>query len=557
MMTFSNQTRQANLTKMQTELLDILVIGGGITGSGITLDAQTRGLQTGLLEMRDFASGTSSRSTKLVHGGLRYLKQFAIKEVAEVGQERAIVYENAPQVTTPVWMMLPFYKGGTFGSLTTGIGLDVYDRLAKVKKSERKFMLPPAKSLQREPYLKSAGLKGTGVYVEYRTDDARLTLEVVKKAHEKGALIANYTKVTSLLYDDQQRINGVAFTDTITGATGEIHARKVVNAAGPWVDTLRELDGSNQGKHLHLTKGVHLVIDHAKFPVTNAVFFDTPFNDGRMMFVVPREGKTYVGTTDTTWVKNPKEPDITTEDVTYILDAANQMFDLPAELNLTDVESAWSGVRPLIQEEGKDPSEISRKDEIFHSASGLFSIAGGKLTGYRKMAEKIVDRVARELAAETDHHYQATKTVKLPLSGGDMGGSAGFDSFITSATQQGITDYGLNEVAAAKLVHRYGTNVAQIYANLQQPSHHGLAPVDMAMLTYGLQAEMVLHPIDYLLRRSSQMLFDFDHMLAVKDAVIAEMADFYQWDAATTQAMQTEVEDQISIRTHFKQPQLV
>src|SRR5699024_10742209 len=187
---FSDKTRSSNLQNMQDQVLDLLIIGGGITGSGIALDAQTRNIQTGLIEMRDFASGTSSRSTKLVHGGLRYLKQAAIKEVHEVGSERAIVYNNAPHVTTPLKMMLPFYEDGTFGPFTTAIGLDVYDRLAEVKHSERKYMLNPHDTLEREPYIKGEGLKGSGVYVEYRTDDARLTLEVLKKANDLGALIA-------------------------------------------------------------------------------------------------------------------------------------------------------------------------------------------------------------------------------------------------------------------------------------------------------------------------------------------------------------------------------
>ena len=374
---FSDKTRSSNLQNMQDQVLDLLIIGGGITGSGIALDAQSRNLKTGLLEMRDFASGTSSRSTKLVHGGLRYLKQAAVKEVHEVGSERAIVYNNAPHVTTPLKMMLPFYEDGTFGPFTTAIGLDVYDRLAEVKHSERKYMLNSHDTLEREPYIKAEGLKGSGVYVEYRTDDARLTLEVLKKANDLGALVANYIKVTGLLYDADDKICGVIFKDLITEKTGEIHAKKVINATGPWVDNIREMDHSNTGKHLHLTKGVHLVIDHDKFPISNSIYFDTPFHDDRMMFAIPREGKTYIGTTDTTWTKDPKEPSITATDVTYILAAANQMFDLPEFLTPEDVESGWSGVRPLIQEEGKSPSEISRKDEIFQSKSGLLSIAGG------------------------------------------------------------------------------------------------------------------------------------------------------------------------------------
>ncbi|WP_125761954.1 glycerol-3-phosphate dehydrogenase/oxidase [Companilactobacillus hulinensis] len=545
---FSEQTRLNNLQAMQDEELDLLVIGGGITGSGITLDAQTRGIKTGLVEMRDFASGTSSRSTKLVHGGLRYLKQAAINEVHEVGSERAIVYNNAPQITTPLKMMLPFYDGGTFGPFSTAIGLDVYDRLAQVKSSERKYMLDPQRTTDREPFIKSENLKGSGVYVEYRTDDARLTLEVVKKASELGALIANYTKVTGLLYDENNHINGVKFEDMIGGTTGEIHAKKVINSCGPWVDEIRDMDGSNEGKHLHLTKGVHLVIDHEKFPISNSIYFDTPFHDGRMMFAIPREGKTYIGTTDTTWNEDPKEPDITVKDVTYILAAANQMFDLPEQLTPDDVEAGWSGVRPLIQEEGKSPSEISRKDEIFHAESGLLSIAGGKLTGYRKMAEKIVNEVAFELASETDYEYQSQQTENLTLSGGDVGGDEGWELYREEMTELGIVTYKLEREDAEKLVQRYGSNVVDVYDLIPDEDFKDNLPrIDWAMLQYGLKAEMVEHPIDYLLRRSSQMLFDINHMKAIEDEVINYMSSYYDWSEETKQTMTDEVNEKLKL----------
>jgi glycerol-3-phosphate dehydrogenase len=545
---FSDKTRSSNLQNMQDQVLDLLIIGGGITGSGIALDAQSRNLKTGLLEMRDFASGTSSRSTKLVHGGLRYLKQAAIKEVHEVGSERAIVYNNAPHVTTPLKMMLPFYEDGTFGPFTTAIGLDVYDRLAEVKHSERKYMLNPHDTLEREPYIKGEGLKGSGVYVEYRTDDARLTLEVLKKANDLGASIANYVKVTGLLYDADDKICGVIFKDLITEKTGEIHAKKVINATGPWVDEIRDMDHSNTGKHLHLTKGVHLVIDHDKFPISNSIYFDTPFHDGRMMFAIPREGKTYIGTTDTTWTEDPKEPNITATDVTYILAAANQMFDLPEYLTPEDVESGWSGVRPLIQEEGKSPSEISRKDEIFQADSGLLSIAGGKLTGYRKMAEKIVDRVAKQLDLESEYEFLPTQTKDLTLSGGDVGGGKYWMEFFDKEVHEGIVNYDLDRNDAEKLVQRFGSNVRAVYELLPETKTKARLPrIDWAMLNYGLQHEMVEHPIDYLLRRSSQMLFNIAHMKSIKTPVIDYMSKFYDWDEDTKQQMTDEVNQKLDL----------
>lgn len=545
---FSDKTRSSNLQNMQDQVLDLLIIGGGITGSGIALDAQSRNLKTGLLEMRDFASGTSSRSTKLVHGGLRYLKQAAIKEVHEVGSERAIVYNNAPHVTTPLKMMLPFYEDGTFGPFTTAIGLDVYDRLAEVKHSERKYMLNPHDTLEREPYIKGEGLKGSGVYVEYRTDDARLTLEVLKKANDLGTLIANYVKVTGLLYDADDKICGVIFKDLITEKTGEIHAKKVINATGPWVDEIRDMDHSNTGKHLHLTKGVHLVIDHDKFPISNSIYFDTPFHDGRMMFAIPREGKTYIGTTDTTWTEDPKEPNITATDVTYILAAANQMFDLPEYLTPEDVESGWSGVRPLIQEEGKSPSEISHKDEIFQADSGLLSIAGGKLTGYRKMAEKIVDRVAKQLDLESEYEFLPTQTKDLTLSGGDVGGGKYWMEFFDKEVHEGIVNYDLDRNDAEKLVQRFGSNVRAVYELLPETKTKARLPrIDWAMLNYGLQHEMVEHPIDYLLRRSSQMLFNIAHMKSIKTPVIDYMSKFYDWDEDTKQQMTDEVNQKLDL----------
>nr|WP_201730206.1 FAD-dependent oxidoreductase [Carnobacterium maltaromaticum] len=548
-MKFSKQTRQDNIEKMQKAPLDLLVIGGGITGAGITLDAQDRGLQVGVLEMRDFASGTSSRSTKLVHGGLRYLKQFEIKVVQEVGQERAIVYENAPHVTTPLWMVLPFYKGGTFGSFTTAIGLEMYDHLAKVKKNERRYMLKPEQAVEKEPYLKKNGLKGAGVYVEYRTDDARLTIEVLKKAAEKGAYIANYVKVERFIYDVEGRVKGVYFHDELTGETGQIYAKKIINASGPWVDDLRELDDSKKGKTMHLTKGVHLVIDESKFRISNAIYFDTPFDDKRMMFAIPREGKTYIGTTDTNYKGDPKEPGITLADVEYILAAANHMFDI-TPIQVADVESSWSGVRPLIHEEGKDPSEISRKDEIFHSESGLFTIAGGKLTGYRKMSEKVVDQVMLELSIEEGRDYRKSATKNLILSGGNVGGGDRFNQFVAEKVEVG-THLGLDSLTAEALVHRYGSNVDEVYSYLKASQGSALEPVDYLMLHYGLEHEMVIKPIDYLLRRSSQLLFDSEHAKAVKELIVDEMAEYYDWDEAVRAEYLDEVEQQLTASTTF------
>ncbi|QDI93057.1 glycerol-3-phosphate dehydrogenase/oxidase [Salicibibacter halophilus] len=531
--------------------LDLLIIGGGITGAGTALDAQTRGMETGLIEMQDFAAGTSSRSTKLIHGGLRYLKNFEVKMVAEVGKERAIVYENAPHVTTPLRIMLPFYKGGTFGSFTTSIGLSIYDRLAGVKKAERRTMMSAKDAKKNEPILADKQLRGAGMYVEYRTDDARLTLEVAKTAAEKGAQLANYVKAESFIYDDDKVI-GVVARDVTTNKTIKIYAKKIVNATGPWVDHLREQDRSKTGKTIHLSKGVHLVFSKKRLPLQQAIYFDTPFKDGRMMFAIPRGDKVYVGTTETGYDGDQREPGVTDDDVAYIIKATNAMFP-GYHIAIDDVESSWSGLRPLIHEEGKDPSDISRKDEIFHSKSGLITIAGGKLTGYRKMADSIVSMVAEELEKGTGASYPACQTKKLVLSGGDVGGSQELVAFNETFAQAGMK-LGLDEKTSRELVERYGSNVSQVFMYLEDEEADTFQlPKDVwASLRYALEHEMTLTPVDFFLRRTSYLLFDIDKARENKEAVVEAMAAKLQWSKEEKARCITELNEMWEILTFVR-----
>jgi glycerol-3-phosphate dehydrogenase len=541
-MQFSNKNRQKIIDTFKNNEFDVVVIGGGITGAGIALDATTRGMKVALVEMQDFAAGTSSRSTKLVHGGLRYLKQFHVKQVAEVGRERAIVYENGPHVTTPEWMLLPFFKDGTFGKFFTSIGLTLYDRLAGVKKSERKKMLTAEQTLQKAPLVKKEGLKGGGIYVEYRTDDARLTIEVMKKAVEKGATVLNYSKVEKLVYSNGKVI-GVEVIDQVTGETYKIRAKKVVNATGPWVDTIREKDNSKKGKVLQLTKGVHIVIDQSKFPLKQAVYFDTP--DGRMVFAIPREGKAYVGTTDTFYDSDPINPQMTKEDLDYLLKAINFMFP-DVKVSEKDVESNWAGVRPLIWEEGKDPSEISRKDEIWESESGLMTIAGGKLTGYRKMAEKIVDLLVDKFEKEYGKQFGPCVTKHTPISGGDVGGSAKFNEFINEASKIGQSS-GLSKEEADSLASKYGSNVYRLFDivknNADTAKEFELPITLFAELQYALTYEMVVTPVDFFLRRTGAVLFNIHLVNQYKENVIQYMQSYFNWDPEMTERYQRELEE--------------
>ncbi|MGG1313532.1 glycerol-3-phosphate dehydrogenase/oxidase [Cohnella laeviribosi] len=545
---FSVTRRSSILSEMQEQTVDLLIIGGGITGAGIALDAASRGMRAALVEMQDFAAGTSSRSTKLVHGGLRYLKQLEIGVVAEVGKERAIVYENGPHVTTPEWMLLPLYAGGTFGKFSTSLGLRLYDYLAGVKKEERRHMLGPNETLAKEPLLKRDGLKGSGYYVEYRTDDARLTIEVMKKAAELGALAVNYARAESFIYE-AGKLRGAIVRDLLGGATYAVRARAVVNATGPWVDGVREMDRSKRGKTLRLTKGVHLVFDQGRFPLRQAIYFDTP--DGRMVFAIPRDGKTYVGTTDTDYAGDTALPRMTEADRKYLLDAANYMFP-QLKLTADDVESSWAGLRPLIQQEGKSPSEISRRDEIFVSESGLISIAGGKLTGYRKMAESVVDAAVKTLSAAGEASFGPSRTRELPISGGDVGGSAGWERYAAKAAGEGAK-LGFEPADAEAIARRYGSNASKVFAYAgrarELEKRYGLPVRIGAELLYAIEAEMAATPADFLIRRTSRLFFDIASVRRWKDHVAAAMGGELNWTDEQLHAFAAEMDKRLEEAT--------
>lgn len=514
---FSYKERSTILNTLNHYTFDVLVIGGGITGAGIALDAASRGLSVALVDMQDFAAGTSSRSTKLIHGGLRYLKQFEVGLVAEVGREREIVYENAVHVTKPEWMLLPLYKKGTLGKFTTSAALTLYDRLARVRPNERRKMLNKKETLQKVPILKEDGLLGAGYYVEYKTDDARLTLEVIKKALEFKAVCINYARVTGFEYK-KKKIVAANVRDEISGISITIHAHQIVNATGPWVDDVRKMDKVHNNKQVRHTKGIHIVFDQSKLPLQQAVYFDT--EDGRMVFAIPRGGKTYVGTTDTFYDDDPIQPVASAEDVTYLLNATRFIFP-KIDITEKDIESSWAGIRPLIFEKGKNPSEISRKDEIWSSPSGLVTIAGGKLTGYRQMAETIVDEIIKKHKFK---HAQKSNTKFLPLSGAKGLNSINFHDFVANKAKEG-EQLGISYNESKQLVEKYGTNVDDVFHFIRKGNETNLPNPLYAELLYSIYFEMALTPSDFFIRRTGYLYFDMELVKKYKDEVIEVMSN--------------------------------
>lgn len=537
----SAQHRPELIQQLKTQHFDLAVIGGGITGAGIALDAASRGMKVALVEMHDFASGTSSKSTKLIHGGLRYLKQFEIALVREVGRERTVVHRLAPHLVTSEKMLLPLIEGGTYGKLMTSLGLMVYDILAEVQGEDKRKMLSKEETMSEEPMLRKDILNGGGLYAEYRTDDARLTIEIIKTAAQYDALSANYVRVEDFVYNDHH-IEGIRCKDLLSNEVFDIKASYVVSAAGPWVDELRKKDKSLTGKHLFHSKGVHIVVPHEKLPVKHSVYFDVS-EDGRMMFAVPRHRTTYIGTTDTAYKGDLNHVFGNKDDVAYILRATNDMFP-DANLTMDDVESSWAGLRPLIHEEGKSGSEMSRKDEVFESDSGLISIAGGKLTGYRKMAEKVVNLVGKKFKKEHDRDFGDCKTDKIAISGGPFEGEKEVNKYRDAITKR-VNEKGLSDYYATYLVANYGKQSEHILNFMHQFDNEPETALIRAELKYGLENELIFTAMDFFNRRSGRLYFNLPSIEPALDVVLSDLKAYFGWDDKRVALEKTEVKQAI------------
>lgn len=547
MKNFSFFERNQLISDLKNIEFDIVIIGGGITGAGIALDAASRGMKVALIEKNDFASGTSSKSTKLIHGGLRYLKQFDFWLVKEVGTERAIVHNLAPHLVVPEKMILPLIEGGTYGSWLTSVGLKVYDVLASVEGEDKRKMLSKTEALQKEPLLPENILNGAGFYAEYRTDDARLTIEILKTALDYEAKMLNYVIAKDFIYEEN-RVVGAKVMDVISEENFQIKSKYVVNAAGPWVDELRQINHSKIGKRLHLTKGIHLVVPFEKLPVKQAVYFDIP--DGRMMFAIPRGKVTYFGTTDTNYQENKDAVNTNIVDATYLISAVNNMFP-KIHITLDDIQSSWAGLRPLIHEEGKSASELSRKDEIFVSETELISIAGGKLTGYRKMAERIVDLVSKKYENRFDKKFDLIKTENITLCGGTFKNMKEVKSY-TDAIYNRINEVDFSQKDAEYLVHNYGKQTDIILKKFDEfMDENQEEKLIKAEVWFAINYEMACNPTDFFMRRTGRLFFDMLSVILYKNLVVQLFKEQFLWDEKTTEMHQSELENQLKLATNF------
>ncbi len=527
-----NYGREAIKKELQYSEFDVLIIGGGITGAGIAIDAALRGMKVALVEKNDFASGTSSHSTKLIHGGLRYLKQLEFQLVNEVGRERSILHQLAPHLVLPEKMLLPIVRGGTFGKTSTSFGLWLYDVLAGVESADKKQMLNKAQCLHLAPLLKEEGLLGGGLYAEYRTDDARLTLEVLKSAMRHGAICLNYTSFLNF-HEHKGTLDGARCRDECSGEEFDINSTYVINATGPWVDELRKKAGVLNSKRLFLSKGVHIVVSQERFPLRQAVYFD--IRDGRMMFAIPRHRCTYIGTTDTPFKEDLNNVQANPADVDYLLNGVNSMFP-SLRLVRQDVESTWAGLRPLIFEKGKKTGEISRKDEVFTGRNGLISMAGGKLTAYRKMAERVVDILVKKFKKEYGRKFGQCLTQQEALAEKPFLNAAEVSAFEKELAIQ-YDGIAANNYIIPALVEGFGREAATILAGAKKSSRLN------SELDFCFANEMVVKPLDFLVRRTGRLYFNIARAESEKEDVLLAFSEHFGWDRKQMDIERKTVED--------------
>jgi len=534
MHSLSSTERRHNLTNLTGERYDVLVIGGGVTGAGVALDAAARGYRVALVEKIDFASGTSSKSTKLVHGGIRYLPNFDFALVHEALVERGILLQNAPFLVSPLGFVLPIYEGdrhpvgmpfttpkGIGLGLFLDIGLWMYDALAGRRNIRLHRHLRRKGVLKLAPTLVPEGLKDGYMYYDGQTNDVRLTLALIRTAAQFGATITNYTEVTSFI-SEHGRVTGVNVHDRLGDQQLTVHARHIVNATGIFAEEVEELTGTEPLVRIEPSKGVHLVLSREDLKLGDAAIVLPETEDKRILFIVPWESRAIFGTTDT-GTGDLDHPTASKEDIAYLLKYLNRY--LTVKLTEENIISTYTGYRPLVspRRPGRSTAKVSRTHAVLQSPSGLVTIVGGKLTTYRRMAQDTVDVLNHRDGSPVVHPTQS-----LPLQG-----SAGWP-FVQRELEKKGSALGLSHQTIAHLGKSYGAESLAILDLISgDPSLAQLLIDDLpyirAEVVYATCYEMAVTPYDVLARRTSITLEDRQRGLGVVDEVAALMAKELQW----------------------------
>lgn len=529
------ESRDTVWSRLANESFDLLIIGCGITGAGAVRDAVRRGLRVAVVDANDIAFGTSSRSSKLVHGGLRYLENMEFSLVFEAVSERRVLQNIAPHLVNPQGFLFPVFKKRKPTLNTLRAGLWVYDSLSLFRSPKVHRTFSRTQALKAEPILRAEGLAGAPLYYDCSTDDARLTLETVLDAEALGAVVLTYARVTGLLRDASGKVTGAMVSDALDSdqrrETISVRASAVINATGPWTDRTRAMSGG--GRLLRPTKGVHIVVPFERLPLKYAVVVSHP-KDRRILFAIPWGEQSYCGTTDTDFDGDPADVAADAEDVRYLLDACNDYFP-SVHLTEDDVIATWAGLRPLISQEGRSESSVSREHEILVDPDGLITIAGGKLTTYRRMGAEVVTR-ALDLMALTGKMPEGIRdahTGREPLPGA-VGWPHDDDHAAVAERVLEAADQKIGRDTAMHLANRYGMRGIDIarYARADQRHLQRLVPNRpeiLALVDWSVQRELAQTLNDVMIRRTQLYFRDHDQGLGCAERVSERMAELLGW----------------------------
>ena len=518
----SPQDRSRALAAMQEDELDLVIVGGGVVGAGAALDAVTRGLSVGILEARDWASGTSSRSSKLIHGGLRYLEMLDFRLVREALKERGLLLQRlAPHLVRPVQFVYPLTHRG-WERVYVAAGLTLYDALAAVSSTAsgvpRHKHLTKRAALRLVPSMRKDALVGAVQYYDAQVDDARHTMFLVRTAVAYGALAANRSRVTGFVRQGE-RVTGVRVRDLETGQDLEIRAKQVLNATGVWTDDTQSLVGERGQFRVRASKGIHLVVPRDRIQSQSGLILRTPTS---VLFVIPWGRHWIIGTTDTDWSLDKAHPAASSRDIDYILEHVNRALVTP--LTREDVEGVYAGLRPLLAGESETTSALSREHVVGHPTPGLVVVAGGKYTTYRVMAADAVDEVARGL----DGRVPASCTQRIPLLGAE-GYDAAWNSRHHTATR-----YGIHVAWVEHLLQRYGSLATEVLdlCAADPDLAESLSGADdylAAEVVYAVSHEGARHLDDVLTRRTRISIETWDRGVSAASPAAALMAPVLGW----------------------------
>ncbi len=557
-------SRNAALARMGRDHFDVLVVGGGVVGAGIALDAASRGLSVAIVEQRDWASGTSSRSSKLIHGGLRYLEMLDFRLVFEALAERGRLLNTiAPHLVRPVTFLYPL-QHRFWERLYIGAGILLYDMLALISGTRKRLSwhkhLTRAGARKELPGLASKALIGAIRYSDAQVDDARHTVAVVRTAVGLGVAAANRAHVARLI-SDGDAVSGAVVVDLETGVERTIQATNTIIAGGVWTDQLEELGGTNPGLSVTASKGAHIVVERDRIPGSSGIILRT---EKSVLFVIPWGHHWIIGTTDTPWNLGKAHPSVSAQDVEYLLSHVNKVLDNP--LGVEDVQGVYAGLRPLVSGSAQQTTRLSREHHIDQPLGNLTVIAGGKYTTYRIMAEDAVDAALRSVRDSVPK----SKTGTLPLDGAE-----GF-SDLWSGRQQLSQRHGVPLGQMEALLHRYGSRTSELLDLIaEDPSLASTLPSNdehlAAEVVYAVTHEGAMHLDDVLTRRTRLSIESWDRGVDSAQVVATLMAPLLGWNAqqqsrevevyrarvSAELAAQREPDDRSSEEARLKAPEIV